>query len=67
MATYGKQDEEKQNTNTTQYVLDTTIRKQIQIKEIRHASFYKQQEEKTNRTSVLWGNYNGHHNTELRT
>jgi len=24
------QDEEKQNKNTTQYVLDTTIRKQIQ-------------------------------------
>ena len=28
MATYGTQDEEKQNKNTTQYVLDTTIRKQ---------------------------------------
>jgi hypothetical protein len=25
------QDEEKQNKNTTQYVLDTTIRKQTQI------------------------------------
>jgi len=29
LATYGTQDEEKQN--TTQYVLDTTIRKQIEI------------------------------------
>ena len=28
LATYGTQDEENQNKNTTQYVLDTTIRKQ---------------------------------------
>jgi hypothetical protein len=28
MATNGTQDEEKQNKNTTQYVLDTTIGKQ---------------------------------------
>ena len=28
LATLGTQDEEKQNKNTTQYVLDTTIRKQ---------------------------------------
>jgi hypothetical protein len=31
LATYGTQDEAKQNKNTTQYVLDTTIRKQTQI------------------------------------
>jgi hypothetical protein len=31
LATSGTQDEEKQNKNTTQYVLDTTIRKQAQI------------------------------------
>jgi hypothetical protein len=31
LATYGKQDEEKQSKNTTQYVLDTTVRKQTQI------------------------------------
>jgi len=31
LATYGTQDEEKQNKNTTQYVLDTTIRKQTKI------------------------------------
>ena len=31
LATQGTQDEEKQNNNTTQYVLDTTIRKQTQI------------------------------------
>ena len=29
-ATYGTQDEDKQNKNTTQYVMDTTTRKQTQ-------------------------------------
>ena len=28
LATYGSQDKKKQNKNTTQYVLDTTVRKQ---------------------------------------
>ena len=36
VATQGTQEEEKQNKNTTQYVLDTTIRKQTQITKIRH-------------------------------
>ena len=31
LAAQGKQDEEKQSKNTTQYVLETTIRKQTQI------------------------------------
>ena len=31
LTTYDTQDEEKQNKNTTQYVLDTTIHKQTQI------------------------------------
>ena len=31
LATQGTQDEEKQNKNTAQYALDTTIRKQTQI------------------------------------
>jgi len=31
LTTLGTQDEEKQNKNTTQYVLETTIRKQTQI------------------------------------
>jgi len=31
MATQVTQDEEKQNKNTTQYVSDTTIRKQTQL------------------------------------
>ena len=30
-ATYGTQDEEKQNKNTTQYVLDTTVRKKNNV------------------------------------
>jgi hypothetical protein len=43
--------EEKQNKNTTQYALDTTIRKQTQITQIRHAPSYKQLEVKMNQTS----------------
>ena len=31
LATQGTQEEEKQDKNTTQYVLDTTVRKQAQI------------------------------------
>jgi hypothetical protein len=31
LAKYDTQDEEKQNKNTTQYELDTTMRKQTQI------------------------------------
>ena len=31
LATWDTQDEEKRDKNTTQYVLDTTIRKQTQI------------------------------------
>ena len=31
LTTYGTQDEGKQNKNTTQYVLDTNIRKQTQL------------------------------------
>ena len=31
LATQGTQDEEKESKNTTQYVLDATIRKQTQI------------------------------------
>jgi hypothetical protein len=33
---------------------------------IRHDPCYKQLEVKTNRTSFVCGNRNGHHNTELR-
>ena len=43
--------EETQNKNTTQYALDTTIRKQTQITQIRHAPSYKQLEVKMNQTS----------------
>ena len=31
LTTWGTQDEEKRNQNTTQYVLDTTMRKQAQL------------------------------------
>ena len=31
LATYGTQDEEKQSNNTTQYMVDTTKRKQKQV------------------------------------
>ena len=31
LATQGAQDDEKQNKNTTQYMFDTTMRKQTQI------------------------------------
>jgi hypothetical protein len=36
LATHGTQDEETQSKNTTQYVFDTTTRKQTQITYIRH-------------------------------
>jgi hypothetical protein len=54
---------EKQNKNTTQYVLDTTICKQTQATQRRHEPSYKQLEVKTNRTSLVCGNHNGIHNT----
>jgi hypothetical protein len=47
--------EKKQNKNTTQYELDTTMRKQTQITWIRHAPSYKQLQVKTNWTSFLCG------------
>ena len=52
----------EQNKNTTQCVLDTTIRKQTQI---RHELSYTQLEVKTNRTSFLCRNRNGHHSSQL--
>ena len=36
------QEEEKQDKNTIQYVLDTTIRKQTQITKLIHQPSYKQ-------------------------
>jgi hypothetical protein len=56
----------KTNKNTTQYVLNTTIRKQTQITLIRYEPSYKQLEVNTNRTSSLCGNRNGHHNRERK-
>ena len=39
LARQGTQDEDKQIKNTTQYVLDTTMRKQTQITLIRHKPY----------------------------
>ena len=44
LETQGTQDKEKQNKNTTQYVLDTTMCKQTQITYIRHEPSYRQLE-----------------------
>jgi len=65
LSTLGTQDEEKKKPHTTQYVPHTTTRKETQTKQIRHEPSYKQLEAKTNWTSFLCGNRNGHHNTEL--
>jgi hypothetical protein len=54
LAIQGIQDEDKQNKNTTHYVLDITIyeKKPTQITLINHAPSYKQQQKvRTNRTS----------------
>ena len=42
-ATQGIQGDEKQSKDTTQYVLDTTMRKQTQMTQVRHEPSYKQQ------------------------
>ena len=60
LSTYGTQDENKQNENTTQYVLYTTTRKQTQIK---HEPSYKQLEVKTNWTSFYEEIAMDNHNT----
>ena len=53
LATLGTQDEDKQTKTTTQYVLDTTLRKQTQTTSIRQEPSYKQLEATTNQTSFL--------------
>ena len=52
LATYGTQDEEKQNKNTTHYVLDTTIRKLKHIKINKTWALLQTTGGKTNRTSL---------------
>ena len=54
LATLGIQDEDKQNKDTIQYVLDTTIRKQSQITQIKHEPSYKQMEAKTSQHLCKW-------------
>ena len=41
LATQSAQDENNDNNNTTQYVLDTTMYKQTQIRLIRHQPSYQ--------------------------
>ena len=57
----------KAKTNTTQYVLNTTVWKQTQIMKIKYEISYKQLDAKTNRTSFLMRNRSGQHNTALTT
>ena len=67
LATQGTQDEDKQKKkhNTINVGHNYT---QINTNNVnKHEPSYKQLEVKTNRTSFLCGNRNGHHNMELRT
>ena len=54
LTTQGTQDEENQSKNTTQYVLNITMRKQTQRTYIRHEPSYKQLEVKTKRTQFFY-------------
>jgi len=49
-------DEEKQNKRTAKYVLDTDIRKQTKITQIRHKPFYKQLNIKNQMVKTQWNN-----------
>ena len=51
LTTQGTQDEEKQNKNTTQYVLDTTICKQTQIMKTFEQNFRTCTKQMSNRSS----------------
>jgi hypothetical protein len=55
---------EKLAKHRAQHVVDTNQYTQTQT---RHEQSYKQLVAKTNRTSFLFGNRNGHHSTKRRT
>jgi hypothetical protein len=57
LGTKNKRRRKNKAKNTTHYVLDTIMRKQTGITQIRLEPFYKQLEVKTNRSSFLCGNY----------
>ena len=58
----------KTNKNTTQYVLDITIRKQTDnVNTTRVPTLLQTTKIKTNQSSLLFWNRNGHYNAELRT
>ena len=63
---YTSRRKQKQKHNTTSDGHHYTQANTNNVKKS-HTPFYKQLEVKTNRTSFLFGNRNGHHNTELRT
>ena len=70
LAKLGTQDEEIKNKNTTQHLLDTTMRKHTPThthKVNKTWSLLQPTGGKSELTIVLCGNRNGHHNTELRT
>ena len=52
--TLGPQEADKRKKNTTQYVLDITMRTQIHITQAIHAPYYKQLEAKTKRASFFF-------------
>jgi hypothetical protein len=51
LATKGTEDEEKQNKNTTQYVLDTNIRKQASINNVKILNVFDTNTNYTNTSS----------------
>ena len=61
LATLGTQDEHKQNKKHS-----TICWTPLYANKHKYEPSYEQLEVKTNRTSFLYGNRNGHHNTELR-
>ena len=67
LATYGTQDEEKQNNKHNTICVGNQCA-QTSINSVNKTRApYKQLEVKTNRTSFSCGNRSGHHNTEFRT
>ena len=68
LATKGPQGEKNKNKNTTQYVVDTTMRKKTTKNVNKIRALLQTTAVKTNRTSLfLNGNRNGHYNTKHRT
>ena len=68
LATYGTQDAEKNKTKTQHNIYWTPLcANKTQLTFIRGEPSYRYLEVETNRTSLLCGNRNRHHNMEIRT